>query len=370
MTNRTVLIFGISLITVFLFGIFVGLTSSVEELRSISPQLSNTILNSESEVEEIIPNISNQINFMNQYEISEKKNKLINFIWNSENLPLHYPDLIENNFSDSRFNDIQNLKQINKISIFMENDIHSYSYLFLPEQSNGKLIIYHQGHSGGFINGKNVIDKFVNSGFSVAAFSMPLIGLNNQPTVQLENLGHVKFFKHNQLVLLESDDFSSMTYFFSPVNITLNYIENNFSFDEYHMVGISGGGWTTTVYSAIDDRITKSFSVADSLPFSLRNTEADVGDYEQFNPKFYLIANYLELYVMSSFGENQKHIQIINEYDPCCFSGNYEEDSYPDLVNQFLLNNGPGNFELITDDTHFEHKISNFALEHILQNLS
>ena len=369
MTKKTVLIFGVSLASVFIFGISVGLTSSVQELKSISPQLVADVSDIQSSDMEF-SSFSNHISFKNQSEISERKIVLINFIWNSENLPSNHPDLIEKNFQDPRFKNLKNLKQIDKISIFMENDFHSYSYLFLPEKSNGKLIIYHQGHSGGFINGKNVIEKFVNSGFSVAAFSMPLIGLNNQPTVELENLGHVKFFKHNQLVLLESDDFSSMTYFFSPVNTTLNYVENNFTFDEYSMVGISGGGWVTTVYSAIDDRITKSFSVADSLPFSLRNTEADVGDYEQFNPKFYAIAYYLELYVMSSFGENQKHTQIINEYDPCCFSGNYEENSYPDLVNQFLLNNGPGNFELITDDTHFEHKISDYSIEQILKNIS
>lgn len=369
MNNRTLLLFGISVTIVFIFGIFVGLTSSVQELKSIYPQLTNNMSHIQSEDGEFIPNLSNQINFINQSEISEKQTELINFIWNSNDLPLSYPDLIEKNFYDSRFNDIENLKQIDKISIFMENGFQSYSYLFIPEQSNGKLIIYHQGHSGGFINGKNVIDKFVNSGFSVAAFSMPLIGLNNQPTVQLENLGYVKFFKHNQFVLLDSDDFSSMTYFFSPINIVLNHIDNNFSIDEYHMVGISGGGWTTTVYSAIDNRIIKSFSVADSLPFSLRNTIDDVGDYEQYNPKFYSIANYLELYIMSSFGENQTHIQIINEYDPCCFAGNFQ-NSYPKLVDEFLLEHGPGNFELITDDTHFEHKISDYSMKQILKNLS
>ena len=28
------------------------------------------------------------------------------------------------------------------------------------------------------------------------------------------------------------------------------------------MIGISGGGWATTVYPAIDDRISKSFAVS------------------------------------------------------------------------------------------------------------
>ena len=369
MTNRTVLIFGISLTVIFLSGIFVGLTSSVQELKSINPQLSDNIFNINSEDEELIYDFSNHINITNKSELIEKQIELINFVWNSENLPLHYPDLVEKNFNDSRFDNIKNLKQIDKISILMENNLHSYSYLFLPEESNGKLIIYHQGHSGGFINGKNVIEKFISSGFSVVAFSMPLHGLNNQPTIELENLGHVKFFKHNQFVLLDSNDFSSMKYFFSPLNVTLNHIDKNFSFDEYNMIGISGGGWVTTVYSALDNRIINSFSIADSLPFSLRNTVDDVGDYEQFNPKFYSIVNYLELYVMSSFGENQTHTQILNKYDPCCFSGNYQ-DSYPNLVSQSLSKIGSGNFELITDDTHSEHKISDYTLNLINKKLS
>ena len=369
MIKTTLLIFGVSFTAIFIIGIFIGMTSVGDDLKSFSTQLNNYVPNTQEKYIEIIPSIPNEITFEDQSEIFERKSLLINFIWNSETLPTKLPDLIETNHQDSRFNDIQNLKQIDKISIFMEYGLNSYSYLFHPEKSNGKLIIYHQGHSGGFINGKNVIDKFINSGYSVVAFSMPLIGLNNQPVVQLENLGNIKFFKHNQFVLLDTGDFSSMTYFFSPVSITLNHIEKNFSFNEYHMIGISGGGWVTTVYSGIDDRIMKSFSVADSLPFSLRTTVDDVGDYEQFNPKFYSIVNYLELYVMSSFGDNQKHVQIINLHDPCCFSGNYL-DSYPNLINNFLSLHGPGNFELITDDTHFEHKISDYAIVQILNNIS
>ena len=74
------------------------------------------------------------------------------------------------------------------------------------------------------------------------------------------------------------------------------------------------------------------------------------------------------LYVMASFGENQEHTQILNKYDPCCFSGTYQ-DSYPILINQFLSKNGLGNFEFITDDTHFEHKISDFAFDLISKKI-
>ena len=51
------------------------------------------------------------------------------------------------------------------------------------------------------------------------------------------------------------------------------------------MVGLSGGGWTTNLLSAIDDRIRYSFSVAGSMPIYYR-LEASMGDIEQFLPEF------------------------------------------------------------------------------------
>ena len=60
-------------------------------------------------------------------------------------------------------------------------------------------------------------------------------------------------------------------------------------------MGISGGGWVTGVYSAIDTRIEKSFPVAGTTPIFLRlNNPTNFGDYEQRVPNFYSIANYLE----------------------------------------------------------------------------
>ena len=82
MTKRIVLIFGISLTVIFIFGIFIGLSSPVQELKSLDTQLSNNMPNTQSEDKEFITNLSNQINIINQSELSEKKIKLIDFIWN------------------------------------------------------------------------------------------------------------------------------------------------------------------------------------------------------------------------------------------------------------------------------------------------
>ena len=359
-----------SVIFFFFLGMFVGIYEffPYSELAYLKNQFeTNSQIMSNNPSKTL--NIDYLISIQNESDIFEKRNQLIQFIWNSDDLPSRLPDYVEQNISDERFSDLSNLKQIDKLTIEMESGISSIVYIFLSEIDNNDVILYHQGHSGGFINGKNTIQKLLNSGFTVAAFSMPLTGMNNEPIIEIENIGSVKIFKHNQFVHLERDDFSPMSYFFTPISLTLNYFDKNFSIDKYHMIGISGGGWTTTVYPAIDTRISESFSVAGSLPLSLRNTIEDVGDYEQYHPKFYSIANYLDLYAMSSSGLGREHVQIFNKYDPCCFAGknlSLYYDSILDSVIQF----DSGNFEIIIDDSHKEHKISDQMSELIIEKLT
>jgi len=307
---------------------------------------------------------TSQIGINNENDVNDKKEKIINYVWKSSEIHNSDPDLVEKNITDERFNDLQNLERIDRISIIMKYDVNSIVYLFHPEKSNNQLIVYHQGHSGGFINGKETIGKFLNSGYTVAAFSMPLTGMNNQPDIEIDNVGTIRIVKHDQFSMLEEKNFSTMYYFLNPIHVTLNYIDENYNLENYHMVGISGGGWTTTVYSAIDSRISKSFSVAGSIPLPLRVEKDNVGDYEQFNIEFYKIVNYPELYVMSSYGENREFIQIFNKFDSCCFSGTPNE-KYENEVQNHILNLGNGKFQVIIDETHNEHKISDYALERI-----
>ena len=159
-----------------------------------------------------------------------------------------------------------------------------------------------------------------------------------------------------------------MKFFVHPIQINLNFLENEYDFKRYSIIGLSGGGWTAVVYSAIDDRISDSFSVAGSIPFYLRVSERDIGDYEQTNIDLYKITNYLELYVLSAYGDDRKHIQVFNKNDPCCYPGNGYE-SYEFFIKDKLLQLGKGNFQIFIDDTHTEHKISNTALEYIVKNI-
>ena len=85
----------------------------------------------------------------------------------------------------------------------MEYDVNSISYLFVPESSNNKLVIYHQGHGGDFYKGKDVIQFFLDEGFTVLAFSMPLLGMNNQPVVEVPNIGTIKLTSHEHLRFIQ-----------------------------------------------------------------------------------------------------------------------------------------------------------------------
>jgi len=317
-------------------------------------------------------NVNSLIKIDSKSDIDQKRNFLTEFFWNVGSLQSlkDKPQLheVESDISDSRYNDFQNLKRIDRLTVETEYGINSISYLFIPEKSNEKLILYHQGHGGDFILGEDTIQFFLDRNFTVLASTMPLVGMNNQPVVEIDGLGKIKLISHDQLRLLEANNFNPMKIFLDPIRINLNFIEMEYDFNRYSMIGLSGGGWTAVVYSAIDERISDSFSVAGSMPFYLRVDERDIGDYEQTNIDLYQNVNYLELYVLSAYGDGRKHIQIFNKNDPCCFSGNGYE-TYEFVIKDKMSQLGKGNFQIFIDDTHNEHKISDTALEYIAKNI-
>jgi len=318
-------------------------------------------------------NVDSLIKIDSKSDIDQKRDFLTEFFWDVgsfQRIKDKSPSPeVETDISDSNYKDFQNLKRIDRLTVEMEYGINSISYLFIPEQSNEKLILYHQGHSGDFLLGKDTIQFFLDRNFTVIAFSMPLLGMNSQPVVEIDGLGEMKLISHNQLRLLEANNFNPMKLFLDPIQINLNFLDNEYNFKQYSMIGLSGGGWTTVVYSAIDERISNSFSVGGSTPFYLRIDSRDMGDYEQTNIELYQDVNYLELYVLSAYGDGRQHVQIFNKNDSCCFSGNGYE-TYEFVVKDKMLQLGKGNFQILIDDTHNEHKISDHTLRLVHENIS
>jgi len=176
---------------------------------------------------------------------------------------------------------------------------------------------------------------------------------------------------------------SPLKYFLEPTAVSLNHLKMRSRVDRfpdyraYHMTGLSGGGWATTVYAAIDPTIRGSFPVAGTIPLYLR-TGGSVGDREQFEPSFYSIAGYPDLYILGARGRGRKQVQILVRRDDCCF-GQAQHDAkasgfaYADAMRDYegrvqaaLRKSGSGSFRLEIDESAPSHMISHHAIEDVL----
>jgi hypothetical protein len=304
---------------------------------------------------------------VNPSTIDALRKYAIQIIFGNTSLPAQLPDTVYA-ITDTAYSGIPQLERIEQFRITQEHNIQSTGYIFHPKKKNRQLLIYHQGHRGDFLLGKNTIGHFINKGFTVYAFCMPLLGKNNQPHIDLEKLGRIHMNgNHDYFKFLENP----IGYFINPVVVMLNYAES-LGFKRIHMCGISGGGWTTTLVAGIDTRIDSSFPVAGTYPLYIRfisSPEKNYGDFEQTWPELYREVNYLDFYLLGSVGKGRKQVQILNQFDPCCFDGllySHYEPAIQKVIREF----DHGSFKVIIDSTHREHKISGYALEKIMEELN
>jgi len=239
----------------------------------------------------------------------------------------------------------------------MDKGFKSVVYHIRPQNPAKLLAIFHQGHDhdvwsgGGADTAKFLLDK----GYSVMAFQMPLFGDNKR-------FAPAEVGSHDGMAKLVSSEIEPIKFFVEPIAVALNYSVKQMSHDDVIMIGLSGGGWTTTLYAAIDPRVRLSFPVAGTLPDYLRvGRPGDKGDWEQYYPALYKVANYLDLYVLGSSGPGRKQRQVLNKYDSCCFWGvGYR--TYEQHVRMAVIDIGRGSFDVYLDETHRSHRISQNAL--------
>lgn len=179
------------------------------------------------------------------------------------------------------------------------------------------VVILHQGHNP--FDAPNdpisslvpVSERLVQEGYAVACFEMPPMWHSG-----------------------------SIEKFYNPV---LQYIET-VTGGPIFMIGLSGGGWTTTVTTAISNRITKGYSVAGDHPeLSL------AGDWEQQNPPY----PYRTMYQMAI----SRLLHVYNAYDSCCYR--YAGWTEEEIGTPFIV-----------DYTHQNHMISPWAIEQIIEDMA
>lgn len=317
----------------------------------------------ESRYQELNP--ADVIDIDSALDVARLRAEMIDIIWGQDGFPSDKQVSHRKNITDSRYSGINSLREIDEIEVQLSHGLLAKMYFFQPAESNGRLIIYHQGHRGDFYNGLKTIDFFLNEGFNVLAVAMPLLGMNTTPVVSLVGIGKVKLVDHQQMSFLKPMNGISLRYFLEPVVIALNYLESSIHSESVYMVGVSGGGWTTTLLSSIDERIQKSFSVAGTYPIYLKG--AELGHFEESHPLLYSKVNYLEMYIMST-SSGREHFQMYNKFDPCCFRGE-EYNLFQPTVSEVSTEVGGGKFEVYVDESHAQHKISDDALRYMLGEL-
>mgnify|MGYP001276382224 CR=1 FL=1 len=376
-------------------------------------------------------------------ELLQMRENVINSIWRgADGFPTQLPDSVKK----TSVRGFSAVSGADKITVEMKHGVDSIIYLLHPRgESNNELVVYHDGHSrcgttqqaiDGTTSQMNrgctpvsfdneQINFLLDRGYTVLRVHMPLHGENNNPVITVpdcqgsngvcndwrgnNDFSHgcdgsewpgcvritmiegeeSKFVIHNQFSVLESDDFSPISYYVEPIAVALNYVDENFDYSKYHMIGLSGGGWTTVIYSAIDPRISHSFSVAGSHPHWTMTQ-----DYEQSLEKKYIngydmcvspaitpelcnqsqdspsssgridqqLPNHeKDLYVLGGFGEDRKLTQFFHMYDDCCYPAKDLNLSYEETIKNRLASLGSGGFEISVADST-EHSINSQAL--------
>lgn len=269
---RTLILGGILL---FLLGLLVGRTSQPGRYsRAIIVPTTSSAKDSR---------VSDELRLRNRSDVDAARKHLIKQVFGADLLPAAIPRA-------TREDPPAGAKSMVRLE--------SGGHVLEPVHWNGKVAIYHAGHYQSALgDGLKVVRAMLGSGFRVIALDMP-------PTP------HERFSSHRR----------PLEAFLLPVVSAINYATADGAADVV-MMGLSGGGWTTVLAAAMDERISTSIPVAGSWPFYLRK-ESDnpntIGDYEQQLPG--LDVGYLDLYLMASIDQRQQ-IQIFNSHDPCCFAG-------------------------------------------------
>lgn len=249
---------------------------------------------------------------------------LVDFIWGSDGFPRGLPGSVQS--IASPVGGLVNVRRVDELRIEMDGGEENVAQHFIAERSNRELVVLSLGHMCSLADaGKDdpfddtgygqqrTIHALLEGGYSVLVTYMP----HMRP-------GACKDVDHNTLLTLPVTTGSPIKWFVEPVAVALNYLKQSAATDDfpnyvrYSMTGLSGGGWTTTLYAALDPSIMTSIPVAGSTPLYLRSG-ASVGDAEQTLPDLYRIAGYPDLHVLGAMGRGRRQIQVLNRRDNCCF---------------------------------------------------
>lgn len=179
-----------------------------------------------------------------------------------------------------------NLLRIDKLTFQVDTDITVYAYHYVNRINTEYLAICHEGHSYFDLpNHAYHIQRLLNLGWNVVLVQMPQIFTVPSPPAAPQPAGMVDHgtFGFSR----EATDPGYLRTFLAPARNAKEYLKSTYGYSQFAMMGISGGGWSTTWLGALDTEIKASICVAGSAPFADPALWPNPGyDYEQIARTF------------------------------------------------------------------------------------
>ncbi|MDO6460161.1 hypothetical protein Q4485_05600 [Granulosicoccaceae sp. 1_MG-2023] len=198
------------------------------------------------------------------------------------------------------------------------------------------LLVYHQGHGGNPFDfdyhealwqqaraqGCDMLSlSMLGLGLNAGAASYPSAGVAGRTQMTLSAAqaarhGNYAFFRDPALPQTDP-----LALFLSGPFYLIRSLADDYS--SVRMVGISGGGFMTTMLAALMPEIDLSVAYAGSLPKAWRVDAKHHGDWEQVYSALWQELDYWELYLLGtldSAGQSTRTVHLVhNNADPCCF---------------------------------------------------
>ncbi len=292
--------------------------------------------------------------------------RLVDLVWGGDGYPATLvPETVERDVTGHPLPKLAAQVRVDRLRVVMEHKLWSTLYYLHALQPNERLVLYHHGFGEKMNTMTPLFNALLAEGYDVLAINAlgnagnaiwaPATG-GSKPTAHL-------FFD------LEPID-RPLRFHLEPIIAGLNHALAARSYRSADMIGFSMGGFMTALAAAVEPRIERSYPIAGVYPNYLRTGQEVMTNGPPYYPPLLAVANQLDLFVLGASGPNRSQLQIFNRFDRCCFNG-VRGKVYEQAVREAVADTPTGGgFAVVLDESHADHRISNFAIETLLTDLA
>ncbi len=329
-------------------------------------------------------------------EVTALRTKLIQRIWQADGLPDAMPSahLVTLEEAGKAVPSVKNLRTDAIYQLDFDTlvgmpgsnpDAHrGLAYLLLPGKGHmqSRAVILHGTHAweafddAGETGLRATIEGLLVDGFAVMLMYLPHCSPGDHPASP-----HAELFS-------SPTDAHGLRYFLEPTVVATNYLLSANpeigAIQDVSLLGLEGGGLTTTLAAALDPRIGLSISVASDMPAITVPLTQAIDDEQQIPSR--LGVGFADLYVLGSSGKptgkegSRRQIHVFNRRNSTFSPAGYDASRVKDgltWVESMLLTEANvrksdavidprGRFRVEFDDMALSQKISHYALNSLV----